>query len=152
MRERDPRPPLPSGEGRGEGETRRNPPAYPDTLDHSRALRRSPTDAEKALWLELRGRRLMGFRFRRQQPIGPFIVDFYCASARLVVEVDGGGHALERKEDRDRERDRALESEGIRVLRFWNTEVLRNMEGVLEAIVKAIGRPSPRPSPGGRGG
>jgi very-short-patch-repair endonuclease len=94
----------------------------------------------------------MGVRFRRQQPIGPFIVDYYCASARLVVEIDGGGHALERKSERDRERDRTLEREGIRVLRFWNTDVLQNLEGVLESILTAIGRPSPLPSPGGRGG
>src|SRR5512143_2513001 len=152
MKDRDPVLPLPSGEGWGEGKTHRNPPAYPDTLAHSRALRRRPTDAEKALWRELRGRRLMGARFRRQQPIGPFIVDYYCASARLVVEIDGGGHALEKNPERDRERDRALAREGIRVLRFWNTDVLQNLEGVLRTILEAVASPSPRPSPGGRGG
>ena len=104
------------------------------------------------MWRELRGRRLLGARFRRQQPIGQFIVDFYCPSARLIIELDGGGHALDQNPERDRERDRILMSRGFRVLRLWNTDVLQNLEGVLEMILTAIGHPSPRPSPGGRGG
>jgi very-short-patch-repair endonuclease len=93
----------------------------------------------------------MGARFRRQQVIGSFIVDFYCASAGLVIEIDGGGHALDQGPERDRERDRMMASQGLRVLRFWNTDVLQNIEGVLETIAKAVASPSPRPSPGGRG-
>ena len=92
-------------------------------------LRSNPTEAEKALWCHLRRRQLDGFRFRRQQPIGPFVVDFFCPEARLVVEVDGGQHAV--RADEDSERTAWLESRGYRVVRYWNNEVLGNVEGVL---------------------
>src|ERR1700729_2031189 len=97
----------------------------------ARAMRGAPTDSELRLWRLLRDRRLSGFKFRRQVPIGPYIVDFLCVSAKLVVEVDGSPHAESLP---DEARDAYLESQGWKVLRFWNNEVLRNREGVLETI------------------
>ena len=101
-------------------------------------MRKEATEAERKLWRHLRdgGR---GAKFRRQHPLGPFILDFYCHGARLVVEVDGGGHAGTKQAEYDYERSRALSAEGIRVLRFWNSEVMENVEGVLEKIRQALG-------------
>jgi very-short-patch-repair endonuclease len=99
----------------------------------AKRLRRNQTDAERVLWFELRNRRLSGLKFKRQVPIDRFIVDFCCADARVVVEVDGGQHATRTAEDSDR--TRALEAMGYLVLRFWNNEVLQNTNGVLEAIL-----------------
>jgi very-short-patch-repair endonuclease len=116
----------------------------PILLKHARALRRAGTDAETKLWYYLRDRRLFGVRFRRQKIIGPRIVDFYCAEASLVIEVDGGGHADPLQAERDVSRTEELERRGLRVLRFWNTEVLSNIEGVLITIAQALGKsPSP---------
>ena len=95
----------------------------------AQTLRGNPTEAEKALWHHLRRRQLDGYRFRRQQPIGPFVADFFCPETRLVVEVDGGQHAVRANEDS--ERTAWLESRGYRVVRYWNNEVLGNIEGVL---------------------
>jgi len=95
------------------------------------------TDAERKLWLALRDRRLAGFKFRRQVPVGPFIVDFLCYHARLVIEVDGGQHA---ESARDARRDQWLEANDFRVLRFWNNDVLTNTEGVLTVILDSLGR------------
>ena len=102
----------------------------------AKRLRGNPTEAEKHLWLFLRRRQLDGYRFRRQAPIGPYIVDFACFAKRLVVEVDGGQHA--RAVERDTARTRWLESKGFRVLRFWNNDVLENTVGVVEAIRRAL--------------
>ena len=98
----------------------------------ARNLRKHSTDAERTLWRLLRSRRLQGFKFRRQAPIGGRIVDFVCFEAMLVVEVDGGHH-LEQSNS-DEERTRWLESEGFRVLRFWNNQVLKESGAVLETI------------------
>jgi very-short-patch-repair endonuclease len=98
----------------------------------SRNLRKRQTDAEKLLWRHLRGKQVEGFRFRRQQPIGRYIVDFVCLEKRLILEIDGGQHDIEN--DKDQERTNWLMSEGYRVLRFWNIDVLTNLEGVLETI------------------
>jgi very-short-patch-repair endonuclease len=95
--------------------------------------------------LLLRDRRLEGFKFRRQHPLGPFIVDFCCPEARVIVELDGGHHSL--THDSDAARSGYLTSQGYRVLRFWNNEVLGNTSGVLERIVEALKRDRPRPSP-----
>ena len=106
------------------------------------------TDAETALWWRLRHGQLNGHRFRRQVPIGPFIADFACLAARLVVEVDGGQHIDDA--DRDERRTAWLEERGYRVLRFWNTDVLTNIEAVLETTLRALpAAPPPRPSPSG---
>jgi adenine-specific DNA-methyltransferase len=109
----------------------------------ARAMRGAPTNAELRLWRLLRDRRLNGFKFRRQVPLGPYIVDFLCVSARLIVEADGSQHAESR---RDIIRDSYLASQGWKVLRFWNVEVLRNREGVLETILAHANGPSSGPS------
>jgi len=99
----------------------------------SRVLRKKATDAENRLWFHLQGKNFEGIKFRRQEPIGDYIVDFVAFEKRLVIEVDGGQHAEEEK-DKDMRRDAWLRSQGFRVLRFWNNEVLQNLEGVLETI------------------
>ena len=112
----------------------------------ARALRKNLTEAEARLWPRLRRRQLDGCRFRRQAPIGPYVADFVCYEARLIVELDGGQHA-ERSEDESR-RTAWLESQGFRVLRFWNTDVFGNLDGVVDAIRSALGdAPPPHPSP-----
>ncbi|MGV0877136.1 endonuclease domain-containing protein [Martelella sp. FLE1502] len=101
----------------------------------ARALRRNETDAEKALWRELRGRNLNGFKFVRQYPIGPYIADFACREKALVVELDGAQHA---ENTRDVERTRYINRAGFSVIRFWNEEVLRERDDVLETIVAIL--------------
>ncbi|NKB56735.1 MAG: DUF559 domain-containing protein [Alphaproteobacteria bacterium] len=108
----------------------------------ARNLRSNLTDTERRLWYRLRRRQCAGFRFRRQVPIGAFVVDFACLSEMLVVEVDGGQHADE--VERDAVRTAWLEKEGYRVIRFWNNEVLQNTDGVVEAIERAL-RSAPPP-------
>jgi very-short-patch-repair endonuclease len=98
----------------------------------ARGLRKESTDAERTLWLHLRARQLGGLKFRRQEPIDQYIVDFVCYEKRLVIEVDGGYHALWR--DEDRTRDQWLESQGFCVLRLLDNEVLTNLAGVLEFV------------------
>jgi very-short-patch-repair endonuclease len=105
----------------------------------ARRLRLTPTDAEIRLWSRLRRKQLEGFRFRRQHPLGPYVVDFFCAAAKLIVEVDGGQHA----EDEEA-RTNWLEARGYRVIRFWNNDVLANTEGVLSTILDAL-RADPPP-------
>jgi very-short-patch-repair endonuclease len=109
----------------------------------ARAMRGAPTDSELRLWRLLRDRRLSGFKFRRQVPLGPYIVDFLCVGAKLIVEADGSQHA---ESPRDKARDAYLASQGWKVLRFWNNEVLQNREGVLETILAHASRPSSGPS------
>ncbi len=101
-------------------------------------MRGAPTEAEQRLWRLLRDRRLSGLKFRRQVPIGPYVVDFLCVGARLIVEADGSQHAENR---RDAARDAYLASEGWTVLRFWNHEVLQNRNGVLDTILARAGLP-----------
>jgi very-short-patch-repair endonuclease len=93
------------------------------------------TDAERKLWFALRDRRFARFKFRRQVPVGPFIADFLCFQARLVVEVDGGQHA---GSFQDRRRDRWLAANNFRMLRFWNNDVLSNLEGVLTLLAETL--------------
>jgi very-short-patch-repair endonuclease len=92
------------------------------------------TDAEWALWLQLRGRRLGGHKFRRQWSLWPHVGDFCCLKAKLIIEVDGGQHTPER----DAARTAALTAQGFRIIRFWNNDVLNNIEGVLEVILAAL--------------
>jgi very-short-patch-repair endonuclease len=106
----------------------------------ARHLRRSATPPEQTLWLKLRGGQL-GASFRRQHPIGPYILDFYAPSLKLAIEVDGGQHAL--LTEHDAERSRFLNAKGIRVMRFWNGDVLRNLDGVAEEIWLAIKASTP---------
>ena len=124
-----------------------------ELTDRARTLRVGATEVERQLWGRLRDRRLGGWKWRRQAPQRPFIVDFYCVEANLAVELDGGQHV-----DRaayDAQRTALLGASGLRVLRFWNPEVLENMEGVCWTILSACGgerRPSPYPLPGGERG
>jgi very-short-patch-repair endonuclease len=104
--------------------------------NQARALRGALTDAEQKLWYHLRDRRFGGHKFRRQVPIGPYIADFACMAERLIVEIDGGQHAERIGEDA--RRTRYLEMEGYRVVRFWNNEVLGNIDGVLQRLMAVI--------------
>lgn len=113
----------------------------------ARKMRRAPTDAEQRLWYFLRNRQLGGYKFRRQHPLGHYIVDFICIKARLIVELDGGQHAEVKQRRRDEARTRYFESRGFRVMRFWNHDVLKNTESVLEAILDALDTPHLPPSP-----
>jgi very-short-patch-repair endonuclease len=118
----------------------------------ARQLRKSSTRAERKLWRYLRSRSLVGFKFVRQEPIGPYVVDFVCREQRLVIEVDGSQHATDR---RDAIRDRWLVAHRYRVLRFWNDEVLGNIEGVWDTIFAAASaaappHPDPLPASGER--
>ena len=119
-------------------------------------MRHEPTDAEKKLWSRLRDRRLGGFKFRRQVPLGGYIVDFFCDERNVAVELDGGQHNDPVGASRDAGRDEALRELGVQVLRFWDPDVLKETGSVCEAIVDALtarasDTPSPLPSPGGRG-
>ena len=111
----------------------------------ARRLRRDQTGAERKLWFRLRDRRLDGLEFRRQVPIDRYVVDFCCESARLIVELDGGQRAERSAEDAAR--TAALEARGYLVLRFWNNEVLQNMDGVLEVIASTARPAPPHPNP-----
>ena len=119
-------------------------------------LRNNATDAERRLWRHLSNRRLGGFKFSRQMPVGPFICDLMCRQAMLVVELDGSQHGERARQDE--ERTRFIESEGFRVIRFWNNEVMENLDGVLarilevlEASVPPLAPPPPAPPASGRG-
>jgi very-short-patch-repair endonuclease len=118
--------------------------------ERARRLRSNLTDTEKKLWWRLRMLKREGFHFRRQVPIDHF--DFACYSARLVVEVDGGQHTWDEDARRDRARDAHLRSQGFRVLRFWNNDVLSNTDGVEEVIRDALTRAAPTPNPSPQGG
>jgi very-short-patch-repair endonuclease len=109
----------------------------------ARKLRRNQTDAERALWFRLRDRRLRGLKFRRQVSIDRYIVDFCCEERHLIIELDGGQHAERSKEDA--ERTFALETMGYLVLRFWNNDVLQNIDGALESILMSLESQSPVP-------
>jgi len=120
-------------------------------LVRARTLRRQASKAECVLWQHLRARRQMGYKFRRQMVIEPFIVDFASMEARLIIEADGGQHSSQVAYDA--KRTAQLETLGYRVMRFWNHEILAERERVFEQIrIALLEAPSPQPSPGGRGG
>ncbi len=106
-------------------------------LDRRRELRKNPTEAEKVLWQRLSNRRLGGIKFVRQSSVGPYILDFYCRSLRLAIELDGNVHKEDEAKIYDAERERYLENLNIKTIRFWNEEVLKDMKGVLERVNKA---------------
>ena len=120
------------------------------TRERARQLRKNPTDAERLLWRRLRFWQVDGLKFRRQQPLGRYIVDFICLEKRLVIEVDGGQHS--EHVAYDVERDIWLRDQGFNVLRFWNHDVLKNIDGVVDVVVKTLrNTPFLNPSPqGGR--
>lgn len=107
-------------------------------LQQARALRQSPTTAEHVLWRHLRNRQLAGTKFRRQHPLGPYILDFVCLAQGLVVEVDGGQHADLQAQAYDRQRTVWLRQQGLRVLRFWNHEVVQQTNEVLAHVLQAL--------------
>ena len=157
--------PLPLGEGGpelvegpGEGETA----LAPNLLKLARKLRTEQTDAEQLLWHLLRNRRFFKVKFRRQHPVAPYVLDFYCHEERLGIELDGGQHNEPDKRRVDAERTAFLKSKGIRIIRFWNNEVLQETEAVLERLYHTLtpalsqgereeGPLSPTPLPGGEG-
>ena len=108
----------------------------------ARALRKDDTEAERRLWEELRGRRLNGFKFVRQLPIGPYFADFACRAAKLVVEVDGATHGSEEEVRYDATRTRFLEEQGWRVLRVWNADVFTARNAVCDTILMALENPN----------
>jgi very-short-patch-repair endonuclease len=125
----------------------------PEKTSTAKRLRRTQTNADRILWFRLRDRRLAGLKFKRQFPINRFVVDFFCADAKLVIELDGGQHS--QRVAIDEKRTEILESMGYLALRFWNNDVMRNIEGVMEDILSPIRTPDPpHPttlSPSGRG-
>jgi very-short-patch-repair endonuclease len=106
----------------------------------SRRLRGAQTDTEGVLWRHLRNRQLAGYKFVRQEPVGPFICDFVCRDRRLIIEADGGQHA---DSPTDAQRDQWFFAHGYRVLRFWNNDILTNLDGVLTTIAAALGDKQP---------
>ena len=118
--------------------------------ERARTLRQNMTEAERRVWQILRSHQIEGYKFRRQVPIGRYIADFVCHEARLIVEIDGGQH--DRSSPREAERSGFLQSEGYRILRFWNDEVLANLDGVHETIAAELGRITPTQTLPHRGG
>ena len=112
-------------------------PKHPMMLDRARSLRRKATPPEQILWSVLRGRRLAGLKFRRQEPIGPYVVDFCCRRLKLIVELDGMSH--DESGDRDEVRKRWLEEQGYRVIRVTNWDVNEDLEAVARAIAREAG-------------
>jgi very-short-patch-repair endonuclease len=111
--------------------------------DRARELRKNMTDTERFAWQRLRQRQFVGYKFRRQVPLGPYIADFVCLKRRPILEFDGGQHA--ERVDYDERRTQWLETQGFRVLRFWNNEVLQEWDGVEQVIIEALTAPTPPP-------
>jgi very-short-patch-repair endonuclease len=109
----------------------------------ARVLRKNMTDAERKLWQSLRNRQVGGYKFRRQKPIGPYIVDFVCLEKKIIIEVDGGQHSS--NIDSDTLREDYLKKKGYKILRVWNHDVLRNTESVLGWILKDLNENAPSP-------
>ena len=129
----------------------------PNQRHHARQLRTQPTEAEQKLWQALRGKQLGGWKFRRQAAIGIYIVDFVCFETKLIVEVEGGQHNEPAAREYDARRTAWLKSQGFEVIRFWNCDVLEDIDAVVEGIALVMERllaglpPTPSPSPPGGG-
>jgi very-short-patch-repair endonuclease len=125
-------------------------------VDRARLLRKKATEPERILWRHLRNRSFGGYKFRRQHPFDDYVLDFYCPSAKLAIELDGGGHDYHAGQIRDRKRSEFLATRGVAVLRFWNHQVRQELDSVLRAIWFALeerqqNKPSPKSSPFGKG-
>ena len=125
-------------------------------MDRARLLRKKATEPERVLWRHLRNRNFAGYKFRRQHPFDGYVLDFYCPSAKLAIELDGGGHNYPADQTRDRTRSEFLARHGLVVLRFWNHQVRQELNSVLQAIWFALeerqkNNPSPSSSPFGKG-
>ena len=119
----------------------------PKIKQNARDLRKNMTDAERTLWSRIKSRRLQGFRFRRQHPVGNYIVDFVCLELKLVIELDGGQHMDQQQYDE--RRDSFLKAQGFTVLRFWNNKVMKEVDGVLESILTFLPPSQSSPYKGG---
>jgi len=128
--------PLAGGGLRGGGKMQR---ISPKIKSNSRALRKNMTDVERMLWAKIRNRQLQGFRFRRQHPIGRYIVDFVCLELKLIIELDGGQHIDQQQYDTNR--SQWLQTNGFKTVRFWNSDILDNLEGVMETICIHLPQP-----------
>jgi len=115
------------GEGRGEGAS---------LLENAKRLRSNMTDVEKKIWMQLRAKRFFGYKFYRQVPLGKYIPDFLCYEPKLIIELDGGQHA--EQINYDQKRDAFFKEQGFMILRFWNNEVMQNMDGVLSVIIESL--------------
>jgi very-short-patch-repair endonuclease len=127
-------------------------PVSPALRERSHELRQAMSGAEQSMWANLRAHRFYGFGFRRQVPIAGFIVDFACHEQRLIVEVDGTTHGEDDARSRDEARTRMLEQEGYCVVRYWNNDVMGNLEGVLLNLASHLGQQEPPPNPPPQGG
>ena len=140
--------PSPAGRGVGVRESSKPHAPLPESLrTHARELRKAATDVESLLWILLRSNQLPGKKFRRQHPIGNYILDFYCHEAKLAIELDGGQHADGVQHLHDEKRSAWLDEQGITVLRFWNNEVLANTEGVLQYVYDHLDGQTLTPTP-----
>ena len=120
-------------------------PVTSQQRSRAKTLRTNQTDAEAILWSVIRAKRLDGLKFRRQVPFGPFIVDFVCHDHRLAIELDGSQHGKAIERERDARRTRWIEDRGYRVMRFWNDDVLRDLDGVCRHIVAMVRGDGPSP-------
>ena len=112
--------------------------AYIELIEFARTLRQSQTDAEQLMWMLLRNRRFLGLKFRRQHPLPPYVLDFFCDTIKLAIELDGGQHNTAQSRQYDEERSKYLANRGIDVLRYWNHEVLAETETVAESIALRV--------------
>ncbi|MFY9814303.1 MAG: endonuclease domain-containing protein [Dehalococcoidales bacterium] len=110
----------------------------PNNSGIAKQLRNSETEAEKFLWTLLRAKKLNGVKFRRQAPIGVYVVDFVSFEKKLIIEIDGGQHSAEKNKEYDGIRTRWLESQGFRVIRFWNNDISQNIDGVITRITEVL--------------
>ena len=120
---------------------------YRTLVETSRRLRKEQTKHEKKIWRFLRSRQLKNLKFRRQYVIDSCIVDFCCVEKKVVIELDGGGHGEELQKAKDKRRDEFLKQEGWKVMRVWNSDIDKNLEGVMASVWQMMASPSPQPSP-----
>jgi len=116
-------------------------------IERARQLRKDETWAEKTMWRWLRARKFSGYKFRRQHPIGNYYLDFFCEEAELNVELDGGQHGFPDQRKHDLEREKFLQSRGIKTLRFWNSQLRRNAQGIRDMIFEELQNRAPHPLP-----
>ena len=116
-------------------------------IDRARALRKRETWAEKLMWRWLRDRRFSGYKFRRQHPIGDYVLDFFCEEAELNIELDGSQHGFPNRRKHDEEREKFLKSRGIKTLRFWNSHLRRNAQSIRDTIFNELQTRAPHPLP-----